>query len=314
MPNARFQYYFTRFKHLQMVYSTYTNQPSASQLQPVPDNSDPLNISEGNPNLKQEYTHTLQTSLFLVNPYKNRNMFAFFTLQQTQNKIVNDDRIDPIGIKTTKPVNTNGVYTVTGDINWSFPVRFLKANLSIGSSVNYYKGKQFINASENKISALSLGPDLRLDINATEGLQVAFTSNLNYNNTKYSLQPSFNTKYFSHQYGAEVDWQLPAKFFLSTDFNYTINSQRANGYNTRVPLWNAGISRQVLKFNRGEIKLRVNDLLNKNIAVSRSTNQNYIEDSRVLTLRRFFLLSFTYSLTKTGLSKEGPGGMRFITR
>ncbi len=315
LPNARFQYYFTRFKHLQVTYSTFTNQPSASQLQPVPDNSDPLNISEGNPNLKQEYTHMLQTSLFLVNPYKNRNMFAFFTLQQTQNKIVNNDRIDTMGIKTTKPVNTNGVYTVTGNINRSFPVRFLKANLSIGSDRSYYKGKQFINTAENKIDALSLGPDLRLDINPTDDLQVTFTSNLNYNNTKYSLQPSFNTKYFSYQYGADIDWRLPAKFFLSTDFSYTINSQRASGYNTRVPLWNAGISRQVLKSNRGEIKFRVNDLLNKNIAVNRSTNQNYIEDSRVLILRRFFLLSFTYSLTKTGLSKDGPGGgMKIITR
>jgi hypothetical protein len=228
---------------------------------------------------------------------------------------VNDDRIDSLGIKTTKPVNTNGVYTITGDINWSFPVHFLKANLSIGSNMNNYSGKQFINLEQNKISAISFGPDVRLDINATEKLQLALTSNLNYNYTKYSLQPAFNTKYFSHQYGAEIDWQLPAKFFFATDFNYSINSQRAAGYNTRVPLWNASISRQVLKYNRGELKLRVNDLLNENIAVSRSTNQNYIEDSRVLTLRRFFLLSFTYSLNKTGLMKEGSGGgMRIITR
>ena len=181
--------------------------------------------------------------------------------------------------------------------------------------MSYSNGKQFINGAQNNISALSLGPDLRLDINATEGLQIALTTSLNYNKTKYSLQPSFNTKYYSYQYGAEADWQLPAKFFFSTDFTYTINSQRADGYNTRVPLWNAGISRQVLKFNRGELKLRVNDLLNRNISVSRSTNQNYIEDSRVLTLRRFFLLSFTYSLTKTGLTKDGPGGgMRIIRR
>jgi len=37
-------------------------------------------------------------------------------------------------------------------------------------------------------------------------------------------------------------------------------------------------------------------------------NQNYIEDSRVNTLRRFFLLSFTYNLTKTGLTNSNSGG------
>ena len=160
-----------------------------------------------------------------------------------------------------------------------------------------------------------MGPTIRLDIGATNELQLAFTAGINYNHTQYSLQSSFNTTYISQQYGTEVDWQLPAKFFLSTDFDYSINNQLAAGFNRRVPLWNASLSRQVLRFNRGEIKLRVNDILNKNISVSRSSNQNYIEDSRVLTLRRFFLLSFTYSLTKTGLTKEGGGGgMRVIRR
>jgi len=109
--------------------------------------------------------------------------------------------------------------------------------------------------------------------------------------------------------------QLPKKFLFSTDFVYSINSQRATGFNLRVPLWNAAVSRQVLRFNRGEIKFSVNDLLDKNIGISRNANQNYIEDSRIITLRRFLLLSFTYSLTKTGLNRENSGGgLRMITR
>ena len=76
----------------------------------------------------------------------------------------------------------------------------------------------------------------------------------------------------------------------------------------------ANVSKQFLKFNRGELKLRVNDILNRNIGISRSTNQNYIEDSRVNTLRRFALLTFTYSLSKTGLRGEKGGDVRIITR
>ena len=72
---------------------------------------------------------------------------------------------------------------------------------------------------------------------------------------------------------------------------------------------------QLLKFNRGELKLSARDLLDKNVGITRNTNNNYIEDSRSLTLRRFFLLSFTYSLNKTGLNNAGNnGGMRMITR
>jgi hypothetical protein len=82
-----------------------------------------------------------------------------------------------------------------------------------------------------------------------------------------------------------------------------------------VPLWNASISKQFLKYNRGEFKLAVTDILNRNTSISRSTNQNYIEDREVNTLRRFFLIGFTYSLSKSGLnSANGQGTMRMISR
>lgn len=47
LPNARFQYNFTRYKNLRLDYRASTNPPSISQLQPVPDISNPLNIRVG---------------------------------------------------------------------------------------------------------------------------------------------------------------------------------------------------------------------------------------------------------------------------
>jgi hypothetical protein len=314
LPNARFQYNFSRFKMLAMSYSASTNQPSMSQLQPVPDNSNALNIKEGNPDLKQEYNHNIMGHLNLVSPYKNKNLFMFFNMQLTQNKIVNYDVINQLGVKRTRPVNVNGVYNLNSNISYSMPVHFLKGTMEISSNAGLFKTKQFINSSGNTIKTFSLGPELRLDMNPTEKLNISVGSGFNYNKTKYSLQSALNNNYFSQEYNTSLDWEMPKDFFFSTDFIYTINSQRASGFNTKVPLWNASISKQVLKFNRGELKFAVRDLLNKNIGISRNTNNNYIEDSRVLTLRRFFLLSFTYSLSKTGLNNAGGGGMRVITR
>jgi hypothetical protein len=129
------------------------------------------------------------------------------------------------------------------------------------------------------------------------------------------VQALQSTKYLQQEYETGIDWQLPKTFFLSTDLNYTVNSRRAEGFNQKIPIWNASISKQFLRFNRGELKLRAIDLLNENVGISRTTNQGYIEDSRVNTLRRFFMLSFTYSLSKTGLQNMGgAGGMRVIAR
>ena len=315
LPNARFQYNFTRFKSFSLSYNTSTNQPGMSQLQPVPDNSNSLNIREGNPDLKQEFNHTAQVHLTLVSPYKNKNLFMFLTAQATQNKIVNYDSINSLGVKRTKPVNVNGVYNINSSISYSMPVRFLKGTVEVSSNTGVFKTKQFINTVGNDTRTFSVGPELRLDMNPTEKLNVGVGAAFNYNKTKYSLQSALNTNYLSQEYNASLDWEMPKGFFFATDFMYTINSQRAAGFNTKVPLWNASISKQMLKFNRGELKLSARELLNKNVGISRNTNNNYIEDSKVLTLRQFFLLSFTYSLSKTGLNNAGSGGgMRIITR
>ena len=112
-----------------------------------------------------------------------------------------------------------------------------------------------------------------------------------------------------------IGWQLTKGFFIRTYRNYRINGHQVTGYDAKIPLWNASISKQVLHFNRGELKLSANDLLDRNIGISRSTNQNYIEDNSVKNLRRFFLLGFTYNLSKTGLSTPGNGGnVRIISR
>ncbi|MBL7742252.1 MAG: outer membrane beta-barrel protein [Chitinophagaceae bacterium] len=315
LPNARFQYSFSRFKSFTLSYTGNTNQPNMSQLQPVPDLSNPLYIREGNADLKQEYNHLFQANLNLISPYKNKNLFGYMTLVATRNKIVNyDSVIAQTGVRYTKPVNVNGVYNINSSLSYSMPVRFLKATLEVSARTRYGRTKQFINSLANDIKTLTFGPELRLDMNATDKVNIGLGAALDHNKTKYSLQSAMNNKYLLQEYNTSFDWQLPKQFFLSTDFTYTINSQRSAGFNARIPIWNAGISRQFLRYNRGELKFSAYDLLNRNTGISRNTSQNYIEDSRVNTLRRFFMLSFTYSLSKTGLNNAGSGGMRIITR
>jgi len=317
LPNARFQYYFSKFKNILVNYSTSTNQPTITQLQPVPDNSNPLYIKLGNPNLKQEFISTLRVNASFVNPYKNRNFFVFLTAQQTNNKIVNYDKINELGVDSVRPVNVNGVYNVNGTVSWGFPVHFLKGSLDLSSNIAYDKGKQLVGdavnkVQVNKINTITLGPQVRLDMSPAEKISLSLTGGLNYSKSKYSIESARNSSFVNQEYSARVDWQLPIRFFFSSDFNYSIYNYMS-GFNAKVPLWNASISKQMLHLNRGELKLSVNDLLNKNVRINHNANQNYIEDSRVNSLRRFFLLSFTYSLSKTGLEKSGAG-MKLMMR
>lgn len=314
LPNARFQYNFTRFKNLQLDYRASTNQPTVTQLQPVPDISNPLNIRLGNPDLKQEYTHRVNVNYTGMNPFRNKSFFWFSSYSFTNNRIVNYDVIDSFGRKTTRPVNVDGVYNLSNDISVGWPLRFMKASLNLNTGVSYSKTIQFINTERNNIYNFSLDPGIEITKSFKDKFDVTVSGGFTYNKAKYSLESSLNNNYFTQDYGLDLGLQLPKNFYLSSDFRYTISSQRSAGFNAKVPLWSASFSKLFLKFNRGEMKLSVYDLLNENEAIVRNTNSNYIEDQNNRVLKRFFLLSFTYSLNKMSANAPGRGRENIIIR
>ena len=255
LPNARFQYTLNRFRNISFSYLTNTNQPQISQMQPVPDISNPLNVRIGNPNLKQEFMNFMMLNYMSVTPFKGSNFFAFLTLRSTNNRIVNSDSITPYGVKYTIPVNVNGVYNFSGDINWGFPIKSLKkSTLNMGLSASAARDIQFVNGLKNNINTHQLRPELRLDNNAMEKLSWGLNYSTALSSSKYSLQPGLNVNYLTHEMGSFVNWQLPKKIHLATDFTYTIIAKRADGFNTNIPLWNASMSKLFLKYDRGELK------------------------------------------------------------
>ena len=308
LPNERFQYNFSRYKNISVNYSAGTNQPTVVQLQPLPDNTNPLYVRLGNPDLKQELNHNIRLNGSFINPFKNRNLFVYFNYTLTQNKIVNYDKINLLGIDSVIPVNVNGVHNMNGRVSYGFPVHFLKGSLGISSTLDQYHGRQFLNSESNTINTTTVSPEVRLDMNPWEQLTLSLSAQYNYSKTKYSVYSARNAKYFIQEYDVDLGWRLPKGFFLATDFDYRINNQYSTGFNTKVPLWNASISKQMLHFNRGELKFSARDILNRNIGINRNASQNYIEDTRTSSLRRFFLLTCTYNITKTGLYNAGNSG------
>lgn len=312
LPNARFQYNFTRFKNLQLDYRASTNQPSISQLQPIPDISDRPNIRIGNPDLGQEFTHRVNVNYTGMNPFRNKSFFWFSSYSFTNNKIVNYDVVD--SFKTTTYVNVDGVYNLSNDISVGWPLRFIKSTLNFNTGIGYSKTIQFINTVRNNIYNISIDPGVEISKSFKDKFDLTLSGGFTYNKAKYSLQSALNNDYLTHNYGIDIGWQLPKNFYLSTDFRYSISSQRSAGFNAKVPLWNASFSKLFLKYNRGEIKLSIYDLLNENQAIVRNTSSNYIEDQDNRVLKRFFLLSFTYSLNKMSANAGGPGKGNIIIR
>ena len=304
-PSANFRYDFTKSKNLRLFYNGRTAQPSAEQLQPVIDNSNPLLIRTGNPNLKQQFSHSFRFLFNSFDIFTQKIIFATLSGSFIENDIQNSTTISGGGVQTIKPVNLSGTYNVNGFFNYGFPIKKPKSNLNLMANVSRSQTQTLVNSISNFTRNTNLGGTISWTTNIKEGFDMNFSSNSNLTMARYTLQPQQNGDFFSQTISTEATIYSKSGWVLSTDFDYIYNAGRSEGFNTSIPLWNASLSKQMLKNKAGELKFYVFDLLNQNISISRNVTSNFIQDLQTRVLKRYFMISFTYNLRKFGAT-QGP--------
>jgi len=304
-PNASFNFTPRAGQNLRLNYRGRTNQPSTSQLQNVLDVSNPQNIKTGNPDLKQEFAHN-------INLGYNRFVLANFQFiafnvnaSLTQNKIVNS--IDTLGkgVQITKPVNMNGAHNASVFFTYGKTMKKLKGgNINATTFVNYNRDVSLLYKENNYTNGWTVTQSLGINYNHKQ-IDLGFNGSVAYNATRYSLQSNLNSQYYTQTYSPEFSYTFFKYLIAATDLDYTINSGLSAGYNQHVAYWNASLALQIFKKRDGEIKLGVYDILNQNKSLTRSTGDNYIQDTRTNVLSRYMMLSFTYNIRKGSQQNNG---------
>ena len=298
LPTARLQYNINKFRNFRFNYTTFTRQPGVSELNPIPDNTDPLNIQLGNPDLAQEYNHRLQFNYIAFDPYRHTSFFSMISFTAEENSIVTSDEINQQGVRVTQPTNTNGVYDLRGTLSWGLPLKFLKSNVNINTNFGQGNNVSFINGNRNMILTRNLTEEIVMNFVHKELLDISIGANISFNSVRYSLTPNQSNRYWNQEYLLDAQIQLAKGFSFASEFTFTRNTGYANGFNANVALWNAGVAKQLFRNKKGEIKLQMFDILNENVGISRNANQNFIEDVYSKVLNRYFLVSFTYNISR----------------
>lgn len=299
-PTMNFRYDFSRTKNLRIFYNGRTGQPSAQQLQPVVDNSNPLNITTGNPNLKQQFIHTFRILYNSFDVVTQKIFFATINANFTANDIQNSTTYLPNGAQFTMPVNLSGTYNINGFLNYGFPLKKPKSNINIGLNLSRSQSQTLVNALSNYTRSTIAGFDASWTTNIKEGFDMNFSSKSSVNFARYTLQPQQNGDFFTQTFVAEPTIYTKSGWVFSTDFRYIKNTGRAEGFNTNIPLWSASIAKQLFKKKDGELKFYVFDLLNQNQSLTRNVTGNTIQDVSTVVLKRYFMISFTYNLRSFG--------------
>ncbi len=300
LPSMSWRYKFATTKNINLNYTTSFREPRMEQLQPFVDNSNPLNIYIGNPELKPEYTHRLALQLMWFDQFSFTNLFARINGSYTTDKITNSRTIDAQFRQTTQPVNVKDDLRLSGGFSFGTPLKFMKSKVNIDVDNSYSRSILFINASENEADRWSSSIDFSLENRKKEFIDILAGVELGFNKTKYSVNADFNQQFSSINYYGDLSLNFKKDWSFSTSLDYTFYKGETFGVQDPVPFFKASVSKYFLKGRRGQLKLAAVDILNQGIGIDRNSNLNYIEDNRIVSLGRYVMLSFTYSLSAFG--------------
>jgi len=307
LPTANLRWEMSDGASVNLRYSTRTREPTMNELQPFTDNSDPLNVYVGNPELTPEYRHSATINYHFFDQFTFTNLFTYISASYTENKIARSRTISEGFKQELTSVNTDGDWSFNGSLHFGTPIRPLGAKINLSNQAMYTRGIEFINAEENQSEILRNTVSLTLENRNKELYDVRIGARYTFNDVKYSLNENLNQNYVNRSYSADATYYIGQTWQISTSLDYRTYSQQVFGSSTSLPIWEATISKSMMK-QRADIQLVGLDLLDRNEGISFSNTGNTIQEQRVNSLGRYVMLKFIYRLSG---SRGQGGGMVF---
>lgn len=308
LPVFRFTYNPTRSTRFNLNYSTNSRQPSINDLQPVQDNTNPNRLRTGNANLQPDYSHSLNLNFNTWNALSGRYIYIGGNGYYVTNPFGDSTTINSFGQQIIKKVNVRNSGSAGFWMGAGLPLKNRKYTFRPNISGNMNQSISYLNGEKNTATNLYFGPSLDFDYQS-DSLEIEFSASFDYNSPTNSLS-NFNTSpYTSQDYYAGFTWRLKHGFKVESNINYTVNGQRAAGYDINYFIWNAAVSKTFLKTRNLELMFLANDILNQNIDASRYVSQNVISDNFTKIISRYFLMKLTYRFNSNKTTEEdGQGG------
>ena len=303
LPSSRLTYKMGPQKSLGINYNGSNRPPSMSQIQPLVVNTDPLNLTIGNPNLDQSYNHNFGLNYNDFKTLSGRNIWGGGNFSFTDKAIVSSETINSEGKRIVQYVNTAGTYNYGFYISNGYKIKKPEMRISFRINSNGSRSVNFINGTKNESNTFryGIGPGISKYKEGKYDIYINYDFS---NNSNTSSLNNRKTSFWSQNINNSFNFYLgkDEKFSIGTNLNINLREKTdAFDNNNDVYNWSASASLKLFKNNTGEIKLEVQDILNQKIGFDRQTTSNYISERTYEVLRRYALVSFIWNFSK------GPG-------
>ena len=316
-PTLDYRYRPNDLTELRLTYRGSTSQPSMTQLLDIRDDSDPLNIQQGNPGLKPSFSNNLRLFYNTARQYHQQSLALFGGYTNTRNSVVN---------KVNYNMSTGGTIRTYENINGNWNVNLAGVASTAIDSAGVWNVNLFARGAYNNIVGYLYQDKLQESIKNTTRttsvmsnlrgswrksiLEVSLDASLNYTHSRNKLQSSVNLDTWQFAYGGSVNVYAPWGTSLSTD----IHNQSRRGYNdksmnTNELIWNAQISQSFLRGKPLTVSLQFYDILGKMSNYSRNITDMMRSDTQYNTIHSYAMVHVIYRLNLfNGRSQQGGFG------
>ena len=305
-PQASVRYQFSQSRSLSFRYNGYTRQPSIQQIQPIQVNTDPLNITIGNPNLKPAFTNNLSASFNDWKMLSERYIWMSVSYNFTQNNIGTSYYVDSFGRRVNQAVNLNGNRSFYSNLNYNYKIKKIDTRIGFNGQYNYNRNLSIVNNELNITNSSNSTFGIYIGKTKEKKYEFNLSGSATYTSSQSSIQQSITTQYWTFDINPNFDIFLPKKFQIHSDCDFNLRQKTpVFTTNNNVIKWNAWFGKKFMKNDALLIKVIGNDLLDQNIGFSRSVNSNFISQNTYSTIRRYFMLSVVWNFTKAGTKMPG---------
>ena len=315
-PTANFRWRFSQQGNLRFEYRGSTSQPSIDQLLVIDDDTNPLNKTTGNPDLKPSFTQSFNLRYNDYFQAHQRFIFANLNFSTTANSIANKVTYDPTtGGQSSRPENINGNWNAGGNVTFNSAIDslgYFNYNITLQENFNHRVGyvSQNKESLRNTTNSHNMGGRLGASYR-NDWLEVELNGSLNYNLTRNELQPQSNLDTYTFSYGFNTTLQMPWGSQFTTDLS--MNSRRGytdESMNTNELIWNAQISHSLLRGKPLTLSLQFYDILGKQSNFSRTISAMARTDNEYNSINSYVMFRASYRLNLFGTrqARMGMGG------
>ena len=280
-------------------YQYTSSAPEMTYLVDLRDDSNPLNIMLGNPDLENRHSHHFDI-LFnrALSGQRMYNVGGSFNVHQNSLALgYTYDRTT--GVRTVTPQTVDGNWDARVHGGFSLPLdSATRWNLQGNARLAYWNSVDLIDEQRSEVGSYYADATLKLDYRPTSRLYFGLKGDLHYQHSLSSREDFQTIDLCDFDYGLTAQVELPLGFKVSTDLTmYSRRGYSDSGMNTDEFVWNARLSKTFLKGNLALI-LDGFDLLGNLSNVRRSINAQGRTETWYNVTPRYALFHVVYRFNK----------------